>query len=602
VNYSYYIDQSETISNIITAFLDQRHRRVICGLKDDQRTIIELQMPVYGNIYSSAYRIDATYSAPENIVDMVVGGHFSTSYVYEMKSNDSGPNIPRYGATSVSPHIGLKADGKVINWMRAKGSYWNSRYNLSYPAAGIPEEVNCTCASCGPIVDIAGSRAFLIALKGNGGVVAWRYKTIPNPNAGRYGQFSHYAEPELLSVPQEVISGVIAIQANYTSNYAMALKVDGSVVVWDVNGNLLPVPEGLNLSTSPGTNPDTVGQWGLDSVKNSIAYDTGGQNNNGIISGATLTTGIISNALQFDGVDDKVTFSYSKPENNFTLEAWVKPTEPHQIDTQSNSGTAGTAGQKYIFGANQEGANGGIGVSVGTNGISVYEHGDGYMPALAVYNGAIGTDWVHIVVVVENQTPKIYLNGQLVRTGVKSTRPKSIAPTILGYGPYGAFKGNIDEVALYQKALTAQEIKQAYEKVVFLENITITNKDNNETTAQCTFGSHLNKIEFNLKKKVTQLNLVLDLPSNIKIGQILKITRDNVNIPTSAATITGGNQITINQELQTGHYKIEFLITINEQLIVKTKAYSDEKKVFTNTESGIFELRFMDFGSLPNVT
>ena len=340
----------------------------------------------------------------------------------------------------------------------------------------------------------------------------------------------------------------------------------------------------------------------MDSVKDGLAVDSSGNGNNGIISGATLTTGIISNALQFDGIDDKVTFSYNKPENNFTLEAWVKPTETHQRDVQSNTGTAGTAGQKYIFGANQEGANGGIGVSVGTNGISVYEHGDGYLPALAVYNADIGTNWTHVVVVVEDQTPKIYVNGVLKHTGEISTRPKTFAPTTLGLGTYGAFKGCLDEVALYNKVLTADEIKQKYEKVIFLDNMTISNQFNDEATAPCTFGSHLNKLEFDLKKAVNQLNMELDLPSNMKIGQIQKITRDNVDIPASAATITGGNQITINQALQAGHYQIEFLLTINEQLIVKTKSYSDEQKVNTNDESGKFEFEFMDIGSLPDVT
>lgn len=59
------------------------------------------------------------------------------------------------------------------------------------------------------------------------------------------------------------------------------------------------------------------------------------------------------------------------PSNNFSLEAMVKAATIHQVDSESISGTLGTSGQRYLFGANQSGTDGGAGVSVGTNGISV---------------------------------------------------------------------------------------------------------------------------------------------------------------------------------------------------------------------------------------
>jgi hypothetical protein len=467
--------------------------------------------------------------------------------------------------------MGLTNNGCVVVW----GDQYAPASVLTVPSAAQNE-----------VVAIVASGNSCLAIKSNGTVVAW----------GQYNQ-----------VPASIQGKTLAISSSGSN--CMALQEDGSIVGWNlVDGSLLPVPAGLNLFTGgdakPGVNPDISGQWALDSVKDGTAYDISGNSNHGVITGATLTTGIISNALKFNGVDDKVTFSYSKPENNFTLEAWVKSTETHQIDAQSNSGTAGIAGQKYIFGANQEGANGGIGVSVGTNGISVYEHGDGYLPALAVYNGDIGTDWTHVVVVVENQTPKIYLNGQLKRTGEKSARPKTLAPTILGYGNYGAFKGRIDEVAVYNKVLTAAEIEQKYKKIIFLDKITLTNQDNAQSTARCTFGTHLNKLEFELHKPVNQLTLALDFPSNMGIGRVEEIIfndTDNVSVPASAATILEGQTIKISHPLKAGKYTLKLILTINQELIVQTKAYSDDQGTLTNNESGRFEFEFMDFKDLPNV-
>ena len=70
--------------------------------------------------------------------------------------------------------------------------------------------------------------------------------------------------------------------------------------------------------------------------------------------------------------------------DNFTIEAWIRPTATHEFDAELNANsTAGTSGEKYLFGADQRGSvDAGAGISVGTNGISVNEHADSYMPAV----------------------------------------------------------------------------------------------------------------------------------------------------------------------------------------------------------------------------
>jgi hypothetical protein len=205
---------------------------------------------------------------------------------------------------------------------------------------------------------------------------------------------------------------------------------------------------------------------------------------------------------------------------------------------------------------------------------------------------------------VENQTPKIYVNGVLKQTGVKSSRPKSLAPTTLGYGSYGAFKGCIDEVALYNKVLTAAEIEQKYKNIVFVDKITLTNQDNDQSTARCTFGTHLNKLEFELHKPVNQLTIALDFPSNMGIGRVEEIIfndTDNKKVPASAVTIIGGHTIKINHPLNQGKYTLKLILTINQELIVKTKAYCDDKGTLINNESARFEFEFMDFKDLPDI-
>jgi hypothetical protein len=203
-----------------------------------------------------------------------------------------------------------------------------------------------------------------------------------------------------------------------------------------------------------------------------IAYDSRSSTatgSNGNIVGATWTTaGRFEDALSFSGAmsgDNPVQYvnitSYTPPTNTFTMMAWVKTSVDHQIDAQSTTSVDGTAGQKYLFGADNRTGDGGAGVSVGKNGVSVYEHGSDYMPPLAVYNASIGTGWVHVAVVYNSRTPSIYINGVWKMTGLTSPKTTVYAPTTVGGGTYGAFQGEIDHVRIFSRALTATEIKSA---------------------------------------------------------------------------------------------------------------------------------------------
>jgi hypothetical protein len=168
--------------------------------------------------------------------------------------------------------------------------------------------------------------------------------------------------------------------------------------------------------------------------------------------------------LQFDGVDDYVALNYAAPVNNFTVSAWVKATTTHEIDTEGTTGyLSGISGQRYLFGCTRGlvAADAGMGVSVGTNGISVYEHSSAYMPAIAVYEGSLGTGWNHIAVTYTNRQARIYLNGVLVRTGLTSPKGNVLAPVRLGSGAfgYGAFGGIVDKVCVLNYACADQQIQ-----------------------------------------------------------------------------------------------------------------------------------------------
>ncbi len=219
------------------------------------------------------------------------------------------------------------------------------------------------------------------------------------------------------------------------------------------------------------TTGSRISHWHLDEGSGTTAIDSAGSNDGFLGTNVTWNTvdGFSGPAIDVDGsgdpaawADSGVTWTYQDgiPVNNFTMEAMVRVTTTHQVDPESSYGTGGTWGQHYLFGADYRGTDGGAGVSVGTNGISVYEHGSSYMPALAVYSGGLEPGWNHVVVTYTDRQPRIYLNGQLVRIGIRSQRPAVYAPVRFGTGQYGLFTGSIDEVAVYDRPLTDQEVLQ----------------------------------------------------------------------------------------------------------------------------------------------
>ncbi|MDD4146763.1 MAG: L-type lectin domain-containing protein [Clostridia bacterium] len=133
----------------------------------------------------------------------------------------------------------------------------------------------------------------------------------------------------------------------------------------------------------------------------------------------------------------------------------------------------------------------------------------------------------------------------------------------------------------------------------FLENIKITNQENEETTASYLFNPHSSKMEFDLKKAVNELVLELDLPNIIKITSIENVFKDGIKIEHDA--IVDGNKIVLEQTLEAGHYKLDFTLGIEGELVVKTKSCYNENKIDlpNDNESGAFTFKFVNLDSLP---
>ena len=230
-------------------------------------------------------------------------------------------------------------------------------------------------------------------------------------------------------------------------------------------GNVeIVVTWGGSCVTSP---PGLVSWWPGDGS----AGDVLGRNNGALINGATFASGKVGQAFQFDGVNDFVRVPSSaslSPTGSFSIDAWIYPTaETLGVIVYKWSDEGEWAGQRsYALELHTD-------RSVGF-AISDLAHQND-LPFHVFYTEAGLVDlnsWSHIAAVYHQPTGtrRIYVNGTKVaeRTDPPITvlagiadltiGAKLISPSRIGFG----FPGRIDEVDLFDKALSDSEVRSIY--------------------------------------------------------------------------------------------------------------------------------------------
>ena len=152
--------------------------------------------------------------------------------------------------------------------------------------------------------------------------------------------------------------------------------------------------------------------------------------------------------------------------DNFTIEFWAKPSEARG-KPGTHAATAGLEGECYAIFPTQgaldfgDKSHAGAGVSVGSNGIGVFEHTDDYMPSVVSMSGEVN-DWVHVAVIYRDRRPFLYVNGQLAGSGPRSL--KTVHPGL--WHRSGAamvmscrYTGALDDVRIWRSALTEEQLR-----------------------------------------------------------------------------------------------------------------------------------------------
>ena len=199
-----------------------------------------------------------------------------------------------------------------------------------------------------------------------------------------------------------------------------------------------------------------VGYWSFDDSANP-GRDDSGNGNDGTVYGATWTTGKFGGALSFDGVDNYV----SVPDDaaldvlgDITISAWVYCTRSgsyQAIVTKCVGG--GARNNPFDFRT----------TSNATPNLA-FVRADAIAHERVYSTVAIPmSQWHHVSVRVENNIPDFYVNGFVTRkyadTTFTRTPTGNANPLLIGRRDDGLyFNGLIDEVRIYNRALSGSEI------------------------------------------------------------------------------------------------------------------------------------------------
>ncbi len=241
------------------------------------------------------------------------------------------------------------------------------------------------------------------------------------------------------------------------TSYLLALFILASIFVFANFANADVVADGL------------VAYWSFDAstIDGDEVADIVGDND-GILKGGDLVAGKINGAIEFDGstaveVEGTDDLDFNGAEE-LTAAAWFNPEGDDPVGNQAAAGCCGSI-------VAQRDANGWAIRYDGRNPGQEIEfivcpnwQGDGGFGAAKVTPG----EWHYITAIVDENTMLLYLDGELVIEGPFSG-PITTAgtETDIGLASDGSFIGIIDEVAIYNRALDEDEVRQNYESKLF---------------------------------------------------------------------------------------------------------------------------------------
>ena len=311
--------------------------------------------------------------------------------------------------------------------------------------------------------------------------IIWNWNTVAGANGYKWSATNDYANA------MDIGTSITKTETGLTCNTAYTRYV------WAYNlcGNSSPVT--LTQSTAPCVPANClVGYWPF----NGNANDESGNGINGTVNGATLTMdryGNSNSAYNFDGVNDYI----SLPPNNqifntdkFSVSVWIK------LDFYTIQWTP----DLFIINKGND-----------ATGLQWRIYHQGYMPQSdsvnlvndiftnsgRIINGKIIAinQWYNVIMTSDSSQFKSFINGQLIDTkpinGIinKTTNDFTIGARFFGSTVQQFYIGVIDDIRIYNCALTQSEVTSLYNENATTATVTTAAATNPTQTTGVSGGS-----------------------------------------------------------------------------------------------------------------
>jgi prepilin-type N-terminal cleavage/methylation domain-containing protein len=232
-----------------------------------------------------------------------------------------------------------------------------------------------------------------------------------------------------------------------SQKYATQMAVDGGVDA--------ALYETGNAITLPSAGRGLVGYWPFDEGGGSSAFDSSGGGHTGtwLSTGPHYAAGRVgSGAGQFNGGVDYVQIPNggALSVSSFSISMWLNATILTGAFTEP------------LFSSELYPTNGfrmGVG---GTHKITFWSTEDAGTVSAVAPNPIVTNSWYHLTVTYDGSLASIYVNGVLVSTSSGNIIPSNANVNIGSIAGFSSWTGYIDDVRLYNRALSAAEIQALY--------------------------------------------------------------------------------------------------------------------------------------------
>ena len=313
------------------------------------------------------------------------------------------------------------------------------------------------------------------------------------------------------------------------SQYSFQSSFIEEVDVCNKNGTC---DEGETFNNCPLDCDGLAAHWSFDAGD---AKDDSGNGNDGDVFGATFISGIKGQAASFDGEDDYIEI----PDTNASYDIDFSNIDSWTVSLWAKSDMLGYSSSAYLVGVWRTGSSErswAIRVSSANNESNLLMSNSG---ASAEYsfnsNVTISNEWQHLVVTFDNLNDSIYfyVDGELTSSDICTDTPNDNEANLWigGLANILNFNGSIDEVKMWDHALSEEEVIEEYIEVSCGNDVCESSETMDNCPIDCgsEFKYNISKLNESINISI-QINGSTQLNNSYKKNKIIKISHKGNNL------------------------------------------------------------------------